>query len=195
MGARQVPISSALEVGARFEQERERLNLSRAELAFAAGYSSEQIRKVEKGERMPGGELLAALLNLTGNIEYVLRGSNPQMGSVRNQEDRQLLDIDSIEAARYLELVRREAREWSRMQSDRRKKVLTDEEADLIEAFRDLSRLQRERALQLLQAVRRGESDLTAPSVSQEAADISLVGDGNRVAGRDFHEGSGDKKK
>lgn len=155
-GSQQVP-AAALAVGQRFAEERERLDLSRADLAFATGYSAEQIRKVELGERMPGGELLAALLALHGDVSYVLAGSD-KMGEVRGRitpayDADAFPTMEELAVARQAAKIKNEAKEWARQRADRRKKLLTDDEADLVEIYRQLSRVNRAHLLDTAEKV------------------------------------------
>lgn len=186
MGGRQGASSLPASVGQRFAEERERLGLSRAELAHAAGYSAEQIRKVEIGERMPGGELLAALLDIGGDLVAVLKGAS----GVRDAGDSSYPTADELYEARLREQIRAEARAHSRMRADRRKKVLTDEEADLVEAYRELSKLQREQALAAVRALQAGMS------IGGDGTTVVSSGPGSRAAGRDIIEkGRGRKRE
>jgi len=176
---------SPLDVGKRFAEERERLDLSRADLAFAAGYSAEQIRKVELGERMPGGELLAALLALRGDVAYVLAAA-PSAGEVRDQPSPSYFDtapiptMEEMAIAKQAARIKAEKKEWSRMRDDRRKKVLTDDEADLVETYRELGRMDRARLLENAEKMRNGEPpQARAGSVIADRGSVATGGDLN----------------
>lgn len=176
-------LSAPRTVGERFAEVRERLGLSRSELAFAIGYSAEQIRKVELGERMPGGELLAALLDAGGDVVYVLSGSSGI--EKRFDESSALPTADEMSQARLREQIRIEARQYARTRADRRKKVLSDEEADLIDNFRELSSEQRREALAMTQALKSG---------LKIGGGKVVIGYGGRTAGRDINIGRTKKK-
>ena len=182
MGGRQAASRPPASVGERFAEQREKLGLSRAELAHASGYSAEQIRKVEIGERMPGGELLAALLDVGGDVVHVLAGSS----GVRETVDDAFPTAEELHQARLRERIRAEARAHARLRADRRKKVLTDEEADLVECYRDLTPLQREQVLPTLRTM--------ISAVPPTNAVVIKAGKKSRVAGRDLIE-SGKSKK
>lgn len=192
MGGRQQVSPDALAVGKRFEEERGRLDLTRADLAFAAGYSAEQIRKVEVGERMPGGELLAALLALRGDVHYVLSGS-PKIGKVKERIGPKY-DVDSfptmeeLAVAKQAAQIKSEAKEWARLRADRRKKLLTDDEADLVEIYRQLSRMDRAHVLDSAEKLL--ESNAAVPpasgGVNADRGSIAAGGDVNigQIRGR-----------
>lgn len=172
IGARQAPPDfDAQMVGERFEREREAFGLSRAELAAMCDYSAEQVRKVERGERAPGAQLLAALAEAGGDIRGVL------LGALRSER---VSEIDAIAAAEYRDRVRREAREHSRMRADRRKKLLSDDEADLVEIYREMSREQRERFLAIASTMAAGGG--------VGGAVVIASGAGTKAAGRDINE-------
>ncbi len=150
--------------------------------ALDAGYSAEQIRKVEIGERMPGGELLAALLDVGGDVVHVLAGSS----GVREPVDDAFPTAEELHQARLRERIRAEARAHARLRADRRKKVLTDEEADLVECYRELTLLQREQVLPTLRTM--------LSAVPPASGVVIKAGKKSRVAGRDLIE-SGKSKK
>jgi transcriptional regulator with XRE-family HTH domain len=158
-------------VGERFMQEREKVGMTRAELAATCGYSSEQVRRVELGEQTAGARLLAALAEAGGDVRGILLGAG---------QAEEISDMDAIAAAEYRDRVRREAREYSRMRADRRKKVLSDEEADLIDNYRELSSPQRVEALAMMQALKRG--------IPVGGGKI-VIGHGGKTAGRDINIG------
>lgn len=169
-------------VAERFIEERERMGYSRAELAYATGYSAEQIRKVERGERMPGAELLAALLKLRGNVEYVLLGAGAT-GKVAEASAR-FPSADELADARRREEIRIEAMQWKRLRADRRKKVLTEDEADLVDGYRDLDDAGRASLLESLGELRRGELPSQARGVSVRADRASIAGGRDVTIGR-----------
>lgn len=187
MGGRQVDSAPALAVGQRFAEERERLDLSRADLAFATGYSAEQIRKVELGERMPGGELLAALLALHGDVLYVLSGSS-KIGEVQARiappyDPDTFPTMEELAVARQAAQIKSEAKEWARLESDRRKKLLTEDEVDLVEIYRQLSRIGRAHVLDMAEktlAEQEGAGPAaTGGNVSADRSSIAAGGDVN----------------
>lgn len=185
MGGRQQVPASSLAVGQRFAEERERLDLSRSDLAFAAGYSAEQIRKVELGERMPGGELLAALLALHGDVTYVLAGSD-KISEVR-QRLTSPYDVDTfptmeeLAVAKQAAQIKTEAKEWARLRDDRRKKLLTDDEADLVEIYRQLSRVDRARMLDMAEKMVAGDDPPPKEVFERVRADRSSIAAGGDV--------------
>lgn len=77
----------------RFQRERERASLSRAQLATAAGMSAEQVRRVEAGISQPGANLLSALCTSGADISYVLTG----MCSKPVHMDKPHVHMDSFE--------------------------------------------------------------------------------------------------
>lgn len=167
-------------VGERFMFEREKTGLSRAELAGTCEYSSEQVRRVEIGQQAPGARLLAALAEAGGDLRAILLGAG---------NEQPLSHWDAVAAAKYRDDVRREAREYARLRSDRKKKVLTDDEADLVEAYRELSKLQREQVLPALRAMFSGVG-------SDPSSSVTVVATGNaNAAGRDQFIGTPPRKK
>lgn len=188
MGGRQALPEASRTLGERFAAERERLAMSRAELAHAVGFSSEQIRKVELGERLPGAELLSALMELGGNVQYVL-GASTTIDDRYSSTPGRFPTAEEMHQAQLREAIRREARAHRQLRADRRKKVLSDDEVTLIEAFRDLSARQRADELARVQGLADGHGEPASK------AGVSVRG-GIRSAGRDYHEGdSGGRKK
>lgn len=61
-------------LGRRFQNERERLGLSRTKLAALCDYSYVQVCRVEQGKQAPGAPLLAGLARAGGDIHFVLLG-------------------------------------------------------------------------------------------------------------------------
>jgi transcriptional regulator with XRE-family HTH domain len=170
--------------GSRFREVREGLGLSRAELALAAGYSSEQIRRVEAGLKLPGAQLLASLMELGGDVRYVL-------GAVAEEQR------DTIESllqaglyAQQREALRTETRIDRETRRETKGRVLTDQERDLVDAWRELSRDQRREVVAFVRRLRPHsmlellprDQDAIEPPASQS---ISVSGSGNQVAGRD----------
>jgi transcriptional regulator with XRE-family HTH domain len=61
-------------VGLRLAKERERLKLSKVGLAEACGVRREMIGRYEKGEATPGAEVLAKLIAMGADVQYILTG-------------------------------------------------------------------------------------------------------------------------
>ena len=182
MGGRQASALSPCSVGKRFEEVRDQLGLSRAELAHAGGYSAEQIRKVELGERMPGGELLAAVLDLGGDIAYILRGTSGI--EERYEAVGKLPTAEEMHLATLREQIRVEARNYAKLRMDRRKKVLSEDEADLIETYRDLSRAQRAHVVEMVGEMRADGSIPPAKTAHPSSGSVTASGAGAMAAGR-----------
>jgi transcriptional regulator with XRE-family HTH domain len=68
------PIPHPGTISARFAAERRRLQISRDHLGAAAGVTSVQIGRIERGNSLPGAGVLAALARLGGDVHYVLLG-------------------------------------------------------------------------------------------------------------------------
>lgn len=170
-------------LGARFESERDRLRLTRAELHHECGYSVEQIRKVENDLSEPGAGLLAGLMRLGGNLRFVLLGDDDNQPRVNERDSTPYsATADEMAAARYRDQVRLEAREHAKLKNDRRKRVVTDQEADLLDAFRDLSRADREA---VVAAIAGGRFE---PAGGKQSG-VTVTGSGNRTAGGSYYEG------
>lgn len=59
----------------RFTEERKRLGFANPHaLAVSLGVSHTSVRRIEEGQSIPGGELLAAFATLGADIQYVLTG-------------------------------------------------------------------------------------------------------------------------
>lgn len=136
-----------LRVGERFLTEREKLGLSRADLADKCGYGAEQVRRVELGMQAPGARLLAALAEAGGDVRGLLLGAG---------FEEEIEEIDAIYAAELRDRWRREARMWRQAKADRRKRLVSDDEADLLDAYRELDHNQRVRAIELVSAIKFG---------------------------------------
>lgn len=64
------------EFSARLRAERERLQLSQAQLAEAWGGSVRSIGNAERGISWPGCDLLVTLANLGGNVQFIAGGAD-----------------------------------------------------------------------------------------------------------------------
>jgi transcriptional regulator with XRE-family HTH domain len=170
-----------VQLGQRFQEVREGLGLSRAELARAADYSAEQVRRVEAGTKLPGAQLLATLMDLGGDVCFVLGGNPTPPG---NPFD------DGLRASMYAqerEALRVEVRAAKRLRAEARGRVLTDQETQLVDAWRELSRDQRRKVADYLRGLRSHVEFDIFPS-HQDAlplSGISVRGNNNQVAGRD----------
>ena len=61
----------------RLKEERERLKLTQAEIAERCGVSREIWGKYERGQAVPGGEVLFALAQIGADTQYILTGQRP----------------------------------------------------------------------------------------------------------------------
>lgn len=62
--------------GFRLREETKRLGLNQATAGRACGVSREMWGKYERGESMPGGEVLFTFAQLGANLHYIATGSN-----------------------------------------------------------------------------------------------------------------------
>ncbi|TVO70879.1 helix-turn-helix domain-containing protein [Sedimenticola selenatireducens] len=61
-------------VGSRWREERDRLRLSRADVALACERTPQGIGEYERGVSMPGGQALIGFAGLGADINYILTG-------------------------------------------------------------------------------------------------------------------------
>lgn len=193
VGAQGFAMSGLL--GSRFETERERLNLSRADIAARAAVSAEQIRRVEKDESKPGADILSALARSGGDVLFVLTGA-------RNLIDAQRLAFitHAIEAAameqlgcsghvnpRVLGLIYNQVLSRGRS-SDDDVELAKAEVATYLEGLRAADIAEDELAKRLLRI------DTASPELGSAARVIKFKGNHNQVAGRDFQAAPKQKK-
>lgn len=80
-------------IGSRLKEERERLGLSQAALAEAAGVSKRSVAAWEGGESMPGADDIAQLVAHGIDALYVIAGSKtPQASASLSPEESALVD-------------------------------------------------------------------------------------------------------
>lgn len=88
--------------GGRLREIRDALGLSQSDLAKALGITREQVGRYERGIAVPGGEVLAKLATLGGDVLYFLTGRRvPPPGRYEPDRDFGLLAqcIDGADAA------------------------------------------------------------------------------------------------
>ncbi|EDU3806377.1 helix-turn-helix transcriptional regulator [Salmonella enterica subsp. enterica serovar Hartford] len=78
-------------IGVRIREERKRLklNLTQAQAAMICGISREMWGKYERGQAMPGGDVLPSFAEAGADIQYILLG---EVRLTENQEEKALLE-------------------------------------------------------------------------------------------------------
>ncbi|EGA2180973.1 helix-turn-helix transcriptional regulator [Salmonella enterica] len=78
-------------IGVRIREERKRLklNLTQAQAAMICGISREMWGKYERGQAMPGGDVLFSFAEAGADIQYILLG---EVRLTENQEEKALLE-------------------------------------------------------------------------------------------------------
>ncbi|EAM8501392.1 helix-turn-helix transcriptional regulator [Salmonella enterica] len=78
-------------IGVRIREERKRLklNLTQAQAAMICGISREMWGKYERGQAMPGGDVLLSFAEAGADIQYILLG---EVRLTENQEEKALLE-------------------------------------------------------------------------------------------------------
>jgi transcriptional regulator with XRE-family HTH domain len=76
-------------IGARLHEERNRLGLTQQELTQRIGITQNMWSKYERGQAVPGGDVLAAFLAIGGDVLYILSGQ--QSDSAVSPEEKELL--------------------------------------------------------------------------------------------------------
>lgn len=178
-----------LRVGERFLAEREKLGLSRADLADKCGYGAEQVRRVELGMQAPGARLLAALAEAGGDVRGLLLGAG---------FEEEIDEIDAIYAAKLRDRWHREARMWRQAKADRRKRLISDDEADLLDLYRELDHNQRARAIELVSSVRYGGTAEPEPQHEKRSGNIVAthgIAAGGNVTNSTVHESTSKSRK
>ncbi|MFZ1327029.1 MAG: helix-turn-helix transcriptional regulator [Candidatus Contendobacter sp.] len=74
----------------RIREERERLNLSQAQIAEKCGVSREIWGRYERGQAVPGGEVLFALAMAGADVQYIITGQ--RSNAALPQREAALLD-------------------------------------------------------------------------------------------------------
>lgn len=178
-----------MSLGARFESERERLSLSRSQLAARAEVTPVQIGRIERDQSKPGAEILSALCSAGGDVAYVLIGT-------RTYVDRQRLAwiCHAIEAAveeqlqvkghanpELLGLIYNKVLSRGRGPDDD-VELAKGEVTTYLESLRVADIPEHELAKRLLRIDQAKPLPLSAAS-----SGISVTGDGNQVAGGSIH--------
>ena len=65
----------------RIKEERKRLGLTQVQAADLAGVTRESWGKYERGEQVPGGEVLFAFAEAGADIQYIIRGERRSTGT------------------------------------------------------------------------------------------------------------------
>ncbi|MEO6918678.1 MAG: helix-turn-helix transcriptional regulator [Collimonas sp.] len=78
-------------IGARLHEERNRLGFTQQELTQRIGITQNMWSKYERGQAVPGGDVLAALLAIGGDVLYVLSGQHTD--NPVSAEEKELLSI------------------------------------------------------------------------------------------------------
>lgn len=172
-------------LGSRFEVERERLRMSRPEIAALCGVTVEQIRRVEKDESKPGAEILGALARSGGDVHYVLVGArsgiDPQrLGFIAHAIEvavEEQLQTTGSANPRVLGLIYNKVLGRGRS-SDEDIALTKDEVANYLEILRAADIPESELAKRLL----RDAAANPAPTVSPTTS-IKFKGNNNQVAG------------
>jgi transcriptional regulator with XRE-family HTH domain len=187
-------------IGARFQEERERLGLSRVEVASSVGYSAEQVRVIEAGRKQPGALLVSALGRLGGDVGYVLVAR-------RTAVDPQRLAwiCHAIEAAvdeqvrvkghanpRVLGLIYNKVLSYG-SGSDDDIKLAKAEVATYLESLRAADMSDGEIATRVLRIDQNETSEVE--SFGRSPRMVKVTGDANQVAGRDIHAAPKIKKQ
>lgn len=139
--------------------ERKRLGFSQADAAEKCGVSREIWGRYERGVVVPGGEVLKALADLGADVQYILTGS--PAGS-------------NTSAPTHLTPDRSAPTD------------LPSDEQLLLESYRGLAPAER-KAL-LAELLTGGQSKKTTRTKPAAPSDVTVTGNGNRTAGRDYHE-------
>lgn len=176
-------------IGARFQEERERLSRSRAEVAARVGYSAEQVRVIEAGRKQPGALLVAALGQLGGDVGYVLTGVRTAVDVSRlayiahaiEASVEEQLKVQGHANPRVLGLIYNKVLSRGRGPDDD-VELAKGEVTTYLESLRVADIPEHELAKRLLRIDQAKPLPLSAAS-----SGISVTGDGNQVAGGSIH--------
>ena len=80
-----------MSIGDRLAEERTRLGLSQKALATLLGVSVKAVGRYERGENVPGGEVLAKLAEAGADVLYILTGERAPAPTL-SREEAALLD-------------------------------------------------------------------------------------------------------
>lgn len=180
-----------------FIEERLRLGFTNAnELAVALGVSHTTIKRIETGQSVPGGELLAALAQHGGDVGFVLTGQRSR------QIDLTLLGICEA-ALRHAYVQARGASARPELMGFRWPSQIYNQVVGRLKPSDDVAQVAKIAAEQLVASF----DDPADPALLERAllrhaatpqqsggTTVSVTGgSGQRVAGRDFVEGGGKK--
>lgn len=94
-----LPGKASTSIGERIKAVREAMNLSQEGLAMAVGGSKRGIQDNEARNRVPGGEVLAALVRLGVNANWLLTGEGPMMVAELEKPQRGDVSVQSQESS------------------------------------------------------------------------------------------------
>ena len=185
--------------GFRLREERQRLSLNQEELAHYGGVKRGAQINYEKDERVPDANYMSSIANIGVDIHYVLTGERMTRREAKQQGKLQASPafqqaMEKFEAEDDGDESRDDEPFNINTPATYR---LSQEEWKLIQRFRSASFEERFSIMQAAMAVDMSNKtidDYQPEPINKPKKSITVVGSGNRTAGRDYNEHPPKKK-